>query len=170
MPQQSFEAAVEPLADGGEAPAVLAVEVTEHDGTFGGELGLVERVTRDFLAAGHDAQIAGGDAGHRALAVDGRREGEPVDRGRHPVEGDAERVRVTRLGTELLESLLGRLRLVVEDEVTVVREPFVRVEAETADVEDHSGPGDLHAHVQVGAQSEVAEPGLPAALEVGHHT
>jgi hypothetical protein len=170
VPQQRVEPAVEALADGGEAPAVLAVEVRQHHRPFRAELRAVERVARDLLAPRDDAEVPGGDLGHRPVTVDGGGEGEAADGRRHAVEGDPERLGVARLGAQELEGLLGGLRLVVEDEVPVVGEPFVGVQAETADVEAQSGPGDLHAHVQIGTLCQVAEPGLLAPLKVSHHT
>ncbi len=168
--EQRFESAVEALADGREPPDVLAVEVAEHHRALGAELRAVEGVAGDFLAPGDDAQIAGADLRHLARAVDRGGEGELVDRGRHPVEGDPERLRVARLRTELLDRLFGRFGLVEEDEVAVVREPFLGVEAERADVEGEAGPGDPHSHVQIGPRRQVTDPGLVATLEFPGHT
>ena len=72
-----------------------------------------------------------------------------LDLRRDPVERDAEGLGVTGLGAEELDGLLGRLRLVEEDEVPVVGELLVGVEAEAADVEGQSGAGDLHTYVQI---------------------
>ncbi len=167
--QQRLQAAVEALSDRGEPPGVLEVDVAEHDGPLGGELRAGEGVPGDLLAARDDAQVAGTDLRHLPGAVDGRREGQLADAVRNPVERDPERLRVARLGTEQLEGLLRRLRLVEEDEVPVVREPFLGVQAEAADVEGQSGAGDLHAYVQIGARREVTDPGLVAALEFPGH-
>lgn len=89
---------------------------------------------------------------------------------RNPVEGHPEGFAVTGLRAELLNGLFRRLRLVVEDEVTVVRQLLIRVEPETADVEGESGPGDRHAHVQVGARRQIADLGLVTSLEFPGHT
>lgn len=50
VPQQCVEPAVEALADGGEAPHVLQVEVAEHHGPLGGELRTGEGVPDDLFA------------------------------------------------------------------------------------------------------------------------
>jgi hypothetical protein len=68
-----------------------------------------------------------------------------------------------------LDGLLRGLRLVEEDEVPVVRQPFVGVEPEAADVEGQTGGGDLHAYVQIRARGQVTDPGLVAALELPGH-
>lgn len=64
----------------------------------------------------------------------------------------------------------GRLGLVEEDEVTVVGEPLIAVEAEATDVEGQPGCGDLHADVQVPPRRQIADLGLLAALEFPGHT
>ena len=71
--QQRVEAAVEALADGGEPPDVLQVEVAQHHGALGGELRAVEGVPGDLLAARDDAEVAGADLRHLAGAVDASR-------------------------------------------------------------------------------------------------
>lgn len=167
--QQRVEAAVEALPHGGEPPDVLEVEVAQHHGTFGGEFGTAERVPGHFLTAGDDAEVSRSYLRHLSGAVDRRREGQLLDPRRDPVEGDPEGLRVTRLRAEQLDGLLGGLRLVEEDEVPVVRKPFVGVQAEAADVEGESGAGDLHTYVQIGARGEVTDLGLVAALEFPGH-
>ncbi len=169
VPEQRLQAAVESLADGGEAPPVLPVEVAEHHGPLGAELGSAERVAGDLLAPGYDPQVARPGLRHLAGAVDRGGEGQLVDALRHPVEGDAEGLGVTGLRAEELDGLLRRLRLVEEDEVPVVREPLVGVEAEAADVEGQSRSRDLHADVQIGAGGQITDPGLVAPLEFPGH-
>ena len=71
--EQRVEAAVEALADGGEPPDVLQVEVADHHGALGGELRAVERVPDDLLAARDDPQVTGADLRHLACAVDASR-------------------------------------------------------------------------------------------------
>lgn len=167
--EQRVETAVEALPDGGEPPDVLEVEVAQHHGPFGGELRSVEGVAGHLVAARDDADVPGGDLRHLAGAVDRRREGQLLDLRRYPVERHPEGLRIARLGAQELKGFLGGLRLVEEDEVAVVREPFVGVEAETADVEAQSGARDLHAYVQIRARGEVTDPGLVAALEFPGH-
>lgn len=86
------------------------------------------------------------------------------------VEGDPERLAVTGLRAEQLEGLLGRLGLVEEDEVPVVGEPLVGVQAEAADVEGQAGPADLHADVQIRSRRQITDLGLVAPLEFPGHT
>ena len=74
--QQRVEAAVEALADGGEPPDVLEVEVAQHHRALGGELGAGEGVPGDFLAARDDPDVARADLRHLPGAVDGRGEGQ----------------------------------------------------------------------------------------------
>lgn len=167
--QECVEAAVEALPHGGEPPYVLEVEVAQHHGTFGGELGTAERVPGHLLAARDDAQVSRGYLRHLSGAVDRRREGQLLDLRRDPVEGDPEGLRVARLRAEQLNGLLGGLRLIEEDEVPVVRQPFLGVQTEAADVEGESGAGDLHTYVQIGARGEVTDLGLVAALEFPGH-
>lgn len=169
VPQERVEASVEALADGGEPPDVLEVEVAEHHRALGAELRAGEGVPGDLLATRHDPQVTGADLGHLAGAVDRRGERQLVDVGGDAVEGDAERLGVTGLGPEQLHGLLGSLRLVEEDEVAVVGEPLFRVESETADVEGQPGRRDLHAHVQIGSRGEITDLGLVAALEFPGH-
>ena len=90
--------------------------------------------------------------------------------GRNAVQRHPEGLGVAGLRAELLDGLLRRLRLVEEDEVPVVRQLLVGVEAEAADVEGESGPGDLHADVQIGARRQITDLGLVAALEFPGHT
>lgn len=59
--QERGEPAVETLADGGEAPYVLQVEVTDHQRALGAELRTGEGVADDFLAACHDPDVARAD-------------------------------------------------------------------------------------------------------------
>ncbi len=167
--QQGVEAAVEALADRGEPPHVLEVEVTQHHGTLGGELRPAEGVPGHFLAARDDTDVPGAHLRHLAGAVDRRGEGQLLDLRRDAVQRDPEGLRVAGLRPQELNGLLGRLRLVVEDEVTVVREPFVGVQTEATDVEGQPGAGDLHAYVQIRARGEVTDPGLVAALEFPGH-
>ncbi|GAV46096.1 hypothetical protein Saa2_09096 [Streptomyces acidiscabies] len=167
--QQRVEAAVEALADRREPPDVLEVEVAEHHRAFGGELRAVEGVPRDLLAAGDDPQVAGGDLRHPAVAVDRRGEGQLLDLRRDTVQGHPEGFRVPGLLTEELDGLLGGLRLVEEDEVPVVREPFVGVQSEAADVEGQAGRRDLYPHVQIRPRRQIADLGLVAALEFPGH-
>ncbi len=167
--QQRVEAAVEALADGGEPPDVLQIEVAQHHGTLGGELRTGEGVAGHFLTARDDTEVTGGDLRHLPGAVERRREGQLLDLRRDPVERHTEGLRVARLGAEQLDGLLGGLRLVEEDEVPVVREPLLGVQTEAADVERQSGAGDLHAYVQIGARGEVTDLGLVAALEFPGH-
>ncbi len=167
--QQRVEPAVEALSDRGEPPYVLEIEVAQHHGALGGELATVERVAGHLLAARDDAEVPGGDLRHLSGAVDRRRERQLLDLRRDPVERDAEGLRVARLRAEKLDGLFGRLRLVEEDEVPVVRKPFVGVQTEAADVEAQSGAGDLHTYVQIGARGEVTDLGLVAALEFPGH-
>lgn len=86
------------------------------------------------------------------------------------VQGHPEGFGVSGLRTELLDGLLGRLRLVEEDEVAVVGQLLVRIEAETADVEGESGSGDLDAHVKIRARRQITDLGLVAPLEFPGHT
>lgn len=92
-----------------------------------------------------------------------------MDVRRNAVQGDAERLGVTGLGAEELDRLLGRLRLVEEDEVTVVGQLLVRVEAEATDVEGQPGTTDLHPYVQIRPCGEITDLGLVAALEFPGH-
>lgn len=167
--QQRVETAVEALSHRGEAPDVLEVEVAQHHGALGGELGTAERVPGHLLAARDDTEVSGSDLRHLSGAVDRRRERQLLDLRRNPVESDPEGLRVARLRAEELDGLLGGLRLVEEDEVLVVRQPFVGVQTEAADVEGESGAGDLYAYVQVRARGEVTDLGLVAALEFPGH-
>ncbi len=169
VPQERVEATVEALADGGEPPDVLEIEVAEHHRALGGELRAGEGVPGDLLSACHDPQVTGADLGHLAGAVDGRGERQLVDVGGDAVESHAEGLGVTGLRPEQLDGLLGSLRLVEEDEVAVVGEPLVRVESETADVEGQSGRRDLHTDVQIGTRGEITDLGLVAALEFPGH-
>lgn len=168
--QQRVESTVEPLPDGREPPDVLQVEVAQHDSTFGRELRAVERIAGDLFTARDDPYVSGGDLRHLPRTVDRRGERELLDVRRDPVESDAEGLAVAGLRTEKLNRLLGRFRLVEEDEIPVVREPFVGIETEAADVEGQPGPRDLHAYVQIRARGEVTDPGLVAALEFPGHT
>lgn len=104
--EQRVESAVEALADRGEAPDVLQVEVTEHDRALGGELRTGEGVLHHFLAAGDDPDVPGTHLRHLPGTVEGRGEGQLVDVRRNAVECDAERFGVTGLGTEELNGLL----------------------------------------------------------------
>lgn len=167
--QQRVEAAVEALADRGEPPDVLEVEVTEHDRPLGGELGSGEGVLHHFLAARDDPDVARTDLRHLPRTVEGRGEGQLVDVGRNAVEGDAERLGVTGLRAQELNGLLRRFRLVEEDEIPVVRELFIGIEAEAADVERQAGACDLHTYVQIRPGREITDLGLVAALEFPGH-
>lgn len=167
--EQRVKAAVEALPHGGEPPDVLQVEVAQHHGTLGGELRTGERIPGHLLAARDNTEVPGGDLRHLPGAVDRRRERQLLDLRRDPVERDAEGLRVTRLGAKELDGFFGGLRLVEEDEVPVVRKPFVGVQTEAADVEGQSGTGDLHTYVQIRARGEVTDPGLVAALEFPGH-
>ena len=87
-------------------------------------------------------------------------------------QGQAEikAIPMRRVGkAEELDGLLGGLRLVEEDEIAVVREPFVGVETEAADVEAQPWGGDLYPYVQIRARGEVTDLGLVAALEFPGH-
>ncbi len=94
--QQRVESAVEALADRGEPPDVLEVEVAEHHGALGAELAAREGVPGDLLAAGDDPEVAGADLGHLARAVERGGEGELLDVRRDLVEGDPERLACRR--------------------------------------------------------------------------
>ncbi|KJY44212.1 hypothetical protein VR46_21770 [Streptomyces sp. NRRL S-444] len=168
--EQGGESAVEALADGGEAPHVLEVEVAEHHRPLGAELRAREGVPDDFLAAGHDPDVTRADLRHLSGAVDRGGEGQLVDARRNAVQRHPEGLGVAGLRAELLNGLLRRLRLVVEDEVAVVRQLLVGVESEAADVEGESGAGDLDTHVQIGACRQIADLGLVTALEFPGHT
>ncbi|MFK4545366.1 hypothetical protein RKD29_004962 [Streptomyces tendae] len=169
VPQQGVEPAVEALPDGGEPPHVLEIEVAQHHGALGGELGAAERVPGHLLATGDDPDVPGPHLRHLSGAVDRGGEGQLLDLLRDPVQGDPEGLRVTRLRTQELDGLLGGLRLVEEHEVPVVRQPLVGVETEAADVEAQPGAGDLHAYVQIRARGEITDPGLVAALKFPGH-
>lgn len=103
VPEQRVETAVEALADGGEPPDVLEIEVPEHQRAFGAEFGAVERVPDDLFATRDDPYVAGTHLGHLSGAVDGGREREPPDGGGNAVERDAERFGVAGLRAEQLD-------------------------------------------------------------------
>lgn len=167
--QKRVETAVEALADGGEAPDVLQVEVAEHHRALGGELRSGEGVPHHFLAAGDDPDVPRTDLGHLPGTVERRGEGELLDGCRNAVERDAEGLGVTGLRTEELNGLLGRFRLIEEDEVPVVGELLIGVEAEATDVESQPRGRDLHAYVQIRPWREITDLGLVAALEFPGH-
>lgn len=167
--QKRVETAVESLADGGEAPDVLQVEVAEHHRALGGELRSGEGVPHHFLAARDDPDVPRTDLGHLPGTVERRGEGELLDGCRDAVERDAEGLGVTGLRTEELNGLLGRFRLIEEDEVPVVGELLMGVETEAADVESQPRGRDLHAYVQIRPWREITDLGLVAALEFPGH-
>ncbi|CAM5265650.1 hypothetical protein SVIOM342S_07108 [Streptomyces violaceorubidus] len=87
VPQQRVETAVEALSHGGEPPHVLEVEVAQHHGALGGELGAAERVPGHLLAARDDPDVPGTHLRHLSRAVDRRGEGQLLDLLRDPGPG-----------------------------------------------------------------------------------
>ena len=121
---QVGESAGEALPHGAEAPDVLPVQVGDHHGPLGAEVGAGEGVPD--APPCRRRRCGRGRTGCCAAVPRHRRSRHRTTAGATEVgdlvEQHAERVGVTRLRAELAHRTLGRLRLVEEDEVPVVGE------------------------------------------------